>query len=478
MNRPSPKVFMSYSWSSVAHEQWVIELAEKLTSDGVHVVLDKWDLKEGQDKYAFMERMVTDPEMGKVLMVCDRSYAEKADGRKGGVGTESQIISPEVYAKVDQEKFIPVVAEFTEQGEPYLPKYLKGRIYIDLAHAERYAEQYERLLRNIYNRPASRRPPEGTAPSYLDEDTTQKLKTGHKFARFREAIMNSRPHSRPSAIDYLEALLSAYPDFVITEDAGTEPDEQVLAKIEAFKPYRDEFVEFVTLCARYGLEFTCFEKIFGLLERTLSYDYPAKEVRQWNELFFDQYRFIHWELFLHLIAVLVKEGALDAIDLFLGEQYFYSTSTEKRSDPFTVFNSYLRSLEEYRKRRLKLNRICVAADLIRDRADNQHVSFEDLMQVDLVLALRSVLGDSTSHYWYPRTLVYAGRWDGPGFDLFVRAQSHRHFEIVKRLLNVQSKEDLVRRFQDAHSNQLSRWNFDGWPIPFAGYMNLEKLDTV
>src|SRR6185295_5935405 len=104
-NRPNPKAFISYSWSSAAHEQWVVELAEKLNSDGVHVLLDKWDLKEGHDKFAFMERMVTDPEVEKVLMICDQLYAEKADGRKGGVGTESQIISPEVYAKVDQEKF-------------------------------------------------------------------------------------------------------------------------------------------------------------------------------------------------------------------------------------------------------------------------------------------------------------------------------------------------------------------------------------
>jgi len=82
---------MSYSWSSVAHEQWVIELAEELTSDGVHVVLDKWDLKEGQDKYAFMERMVTDPALGKVLMVRYRRYAEKADGRKGLPASEPSV---------------------------------------------------------------------------------------------------------------------------------------------------------------------------------------------------------------------------------------------------------------------------------------------------------------------------------------------------------------------------------------------------
>lgn len=48
-----PKIFISYSWSSDA---LVLELAQRSVSHGVDVVLDKWDLKEGQDKYAFMER--------------------------------------------------------------------------------------------------------------------------------------------------------------------------------------------------------------------------------------------------------------------------------------------------------------------------------------------------------------------------------------------------------------------------------------
>ena len=42
--------------------------------DGIYVVLDKWELKEGQDKYAFMERCVSDPEISKVLIICDKAY--------------------------------------------------------------------------------------------------------------------------------------------------------------------------------------------------------------------------------------------------------------------------------------------------------------------------------------------------------------------------------------------------------------------
>lgn len=85
----TPKAFISYSWSSPEHEQWVVDLADELTQVGVHVVLDKFDLQEGHDTLAFMEQMVSDPDIKKVLLICDKVYAEKANGRKGGVGTEA-----------------------------------------------------------------------------------------------------------------------------------------------------------------------------------------------------------------------------------------------------------------------------------------------------------------------------------------------------------------------------------------------------
>lgn len=105
-------------------------------SHGVDVVLDKWDLKEGQDKYAFMERCVNDSEITKVLIICDKAYAQKANERTGGVGDETVIISSEIYGNTKQEKFIPIIAERDEEGQPYVPTYIKTRIYIDLSNQE------------------------------------------------------------------------------------------------------------------------------------------------------------------------------------------------------------------------------------------------------------------------------------------------------------------------------------------------------
>ena len=114
-----PKIFISYSWSKDALAL-VLDLANRLVSHGVDVVLDKWDLKEGNDKYKFMERCVNDPSITKVLIICDKAYAQKANDRTGGVGDETVIISSEVYGNARQEKFIPIIAERDEEGKEYV----------------------------------------------------------------------------------------------------------------------------------------------------------------------------------------------------------------------------------------------------------------------------------------------------------------------------------------------------------------------
>lgn len=136
-----PKAFISYSWTSSGHIGTIRSFAERLVNDGVDVVLDQWDLVEGQDKYAYMEQMVTDETVTHVVIFSDRKYALKADERKDGVGTGTQIISRELYESVAQTKFIPVVCERREDnGGPWLPTFLASRKWLDFSTPEQMHE--------------------------------------------------------------------------------------------------------------------------------------------------------------------------------------------------------------------------------------------------------------------------------------------------------------------------------------------------
>jgi hypothetical protein len=224
-----PKIFISYSWTTPKHEDWVINLAERLVSDGVDVLIDKWDLKEGHDKFNFMETMVRSSEIQKVLIVLDKKYSEKAELRTGGVGTETQIISPKIYSDVSQEKFIPIVTENDDDGNAFVPIFLESRIYIDFSNENNFEENYEKLLRNIFQRPAYSKPKIGKAPRYLFEDTPMTHKTSSIVRSFDNQIIKY-----PNRINLIirEFLGNYFDDLKeYSSNTGTTRDNLILGKI-------------------------------------------------------------------------------------------------------------------------------------------------------------------------------------------------------------------------------------------------------
>ena len=185
----SPKVFISYAWGSEEYQAKVLALASDLMGDGINVVFDRWSLKEGHDTYAFMEQSVTDTEITNVLILLDPNYEKKANARDGGVGTETQIISPEVYNKVKQDKFLPVIFERGENGEIPKPQYLKGMLHFDLSKEDSYDLEYQRLVRRLYGIEVVKKPDLGNAPSWLEEIPTisNKVRTAFGVLKNQES---------------------------------------------------------------------------------------------------------------------------------------------------------------------------------------------------------------------------------------------------------------------------------------------------
>ncbi|OBU07430.1 SEFIR domain-containing protein [Morganella psychrotolerans] len=84
------RVFISYSWDSGEHRDWVRKLADSLESDeNFHVIWDGYDLDSFTDKNKFMEQAVFDSDY--IVVVGTKQYKEKADDRRGGVGIETYL---------------------------------------------------------------------------------------------------------------------------------------------------------------------------------------------------------------------------------------------------------------------------------------------------------------------------------------------------------------------------------------------------
>ncbi len=143
-----PKAFISYSWDSEAHRDWVRDLATRLRRDGVDVTLDQWDTAPGDQLAEFMERSVLDNDL--VLIICTPQYKEKSDNRTGGVGYEGDIMTAEVLSKRNNRKFIPLLCRGSWEGAA--PAWLSGKYYIDLRGIPYSEDRYGDLVATLLNK--------------------------------------------------------------------------------------------------------------------------------------------------------------------------------------------------------------------------------------------------------------------------------------------------------------------------------------
>lgn len=466
----APKVFISYSWTSDEYADWVRGLAAKLRDNGVDVILDRWRLRPGQDKYAFMEQMVTDPEIKKVVLLCDKRYAERADRREGGVGTESTIISQEIYNQVGQEKFIPVVTERGPDGEIYLPTFIKSRIYIELSDHNLFERGYEDLLRALTGRPASEEPPLGKPPAYLFETSRPTSPTTFALRAFESALLNDKRHSMGLARDYLDRLLEALSSLQIDLEAVREKDERdalMLARLEGWDPLRAELVTFLRLVCRYGTDPRLTEALPLFFESALTLTQGVR-FQQWHQ----HLKYIVHEGFLYTVTVLLQEQQFDGVSLLLSSYYRDPQRTEK-TQRYGIFSygetEYLGNL---------LNGLWSKQENIRGyqyphqtwiykRVSQTLVPFELLQEADLILWLRYKFErplDATYSFlsWTPLTVgsLQDYDWRVDTFPIFQRAASRRFFDRFKAVMGVDSKEEFMQRWERAFPKNSEQWYDD------------------
>jgi formylglycine-generating enzyme required for sulfatase activity len=158
-----PRCFISYSWDSDQHKEWVRKLATRLRESGVDAILDQFECAPGTDLTKFMETSVRESNF--VLLVCTPTFSEKANAGIGGVGYEKAIVTGEIFAGEAQEtKFVPILRE--GETKESLPSYLKSRLFIDFRLDDNFESKLEELLRHFHSEPLYPPPPIGLRPDW------------------------------------------------------------------------------------------------------------------------------------------------------------------------------------------------------------------------------------------------------------------------------------------------------------------------
>jgi hypothetical protein len=160
------RVFVSYAKSTTEHQAWVKAVAAGLRGAGVDARLDVWHLRPGMDVAQWMcnELDMAD----RVLLVCDELYAQKADGRHGGVGWEIRIIQGDLLQSqsTNPDKFVPVAV--TEDALAGMPAFIKTVYSLHWPPSRREDKSLQDELVRIIYRAQEEAPPLGR-PAYVIE---------------------------------------------------------------------------------------------------------------------------------------------------------------------------------------------------------------------------------------------------------------------------------------------------------------------
>lgn len=466
------KIFISYSWKPISNKNKVIDLAERLSNDGIHVILDDWDLKEGQDKYSFMEQMVNDPTISRVLLICNKEYTEKANQKIGGVGTESLIISNDIYTQAEQTKFIPVVMQYDENKNPYVPTFINSRIFIDLSDVEHFEENYEKLLRNIYNKPKSKRPPLGKMPVHLLDDNPIFLATANKVSTIKNSLINNKPNTNLLIKDYFQTFIAALLDFKIDYKTLNQSNfiEEIEKSIDDLQALKNDFIDFLTtLCKFSNEDFS--EEIFDFFENLLQ-SLTDNEIILLNGnsldiLANDNIKYFIYELFLSSMTIFLKNERFKEFSILVNNNFVISSKYDKTEVlNFVRFRTYNSTLNEYKNQTINPKRVSVVADKIKQYSTI--LNFKDLRETDILLYYLSLLNPSQSmyfKYWFPETSCYNS------FDINIlpKIVSKRFFEKVKIVFAVEDVNELRSKIDNVEKDdQEFRNNVRGfyYTIPY------------
>lgn len=427
MTREPPVTFFSYAWTTEAHKARVRALANRLRTDAVDVILDQTHLQPGDDTFHFMEQIANRADLKKVVVICDAAYKRKVDNREGGSGTEGSIMSPEVYRQFGEgpNKYVAVAFETDEQGGGFVPTMFATRLYIDMSTDTLMDQNYEQLLRFLWDRPEPP-VPLGAPPAYLfDADPTDAIV--HSKARsVSMAVERDRSIVTPWQ-DFVDAVLNVFDRFTLPLIESQRYDAaEATRQLEWTVPARDALTETVRLLVREEkLTSAMLVKLFTRLGH-LTIEHERKWQVQSEAT--AHTRAAVQELALYVAAVLIQEDRPDLLAGVLNATYMMDRGYRRLEAAAFGFiwqatDWFARGYAEQQSRRVSDG----TASWIEKRATLASMPFWQLVEADIVLSVNSARGMPTqreysglSEIWWPTLQPF---WESQQLPLFKQLMS-------------------------------------------------------
>lgn len=308
------------------------------------------------------------------------------------------------------------------------------------------------------------------AEAYLKREAVNEAldprQTESKLSLAIDAVSNNKSHAADSVQSYFDVLVRVLNSFHVVQPREGAFDARILATVDASKGFVNEYRKLVAVMAKVEDADVYSPQVISFLEGVLDLkkNYQIEETAAY--LWRDALSFIGRELFLATMTPLLANAHWTFVRTLLRHQYKMAKS--QQTFGYTAFDGFQRSLDVFRNRRLKLQRLSVAADVLKERVAESQVDFENVMQTDFFLHINSLLnGNSPMNAWYARTLGHADEQVVCGFDLFVSARAGKMNDGLSHVFDVADWAQL-----DEKLGATLRQSSCGAPsnIDYAGYI--------
>lgn len=461
------KVFLSYSWTNEEYQKRIQDIADKLVSANVDVFFDVYDIKPGNDLNYFMEKA---KEADKVLVFCDRKYADKANSREGGVGTETILLSKEVYDDISQDKVFPIIMEKSENGDTYMPYYLQGKTYLDFSSASLVSKNLEKLIRHIYNKPMDIKPEFGETPSYIMGETKPKKFNCHlSMIILKEALINGDDSIRIKRRIFVDSFIKEMFELQIEIDFFSKNKEQkkkeLFEKYTSYKNMRDILLEWIYIeSANKNRDYV--NELNNILSKMLELCERPEGLNIWNSTSEHPARFFAYDSFLMSSAIMLENMDLDSFYELVSGSYFYIYNGESFEG---VMSNFLYEPEGFQ------GLLGNDYSLLQGNYEHELINIESIIEAELLMSLMFHVNQESDKYWSPNLIVLSPYNRIP--ILFKKLENKKIFEIYSRKILELKKLSDNMVLSSVHESSRNYRSVSMRYRKFIDLINLNNLNT-
>ena len=295
------------------------------------------------------------------------------------------------------------------------------------------------------------------------------------------AITEGKQPVSPISKDFLGNLLSELeatrPDF----SKFAEFDEAIVEQVDDARPLTYRFIDAANIAAKAECAEalrTMYEFFGGVLRL---YDLPDDFRGRYDGRSFDGFKFLGYEMFVGLVASMLRYGHWSTLGELLDEDLFVQKKQDSEYEEFVRVSRHVASLDQTRNERLNLKRICVMGDMLKERFTNTELSelltHKEFLEADYFLFMRTVCHsedlESMYNIWCPRASVLLDHvpWYLP------KAESMRFLLRMLPATGFEKPEQFVESFKANHGAFEAYFRSGIWKRDPLGYFDLSKLGS-